>query len=291
MQSIGSAFLFGGLAAGVSKTVVAPVETIKLLLQNQNALVSSGVIARPYNGIWDCLRRTVTNDGFLALWQGNTLNVLRYFPTQICNFAIKDSLRSLIPKRSEGYYMWFIGNTLTGTVAGAISLLFVYPMDYVRTRLGVNVANVAGQRKFSGAFDVLAATVASQGITGCYRGFWISVVGIFVYRASYFGLYDTTMAVIPAEYKKGFLMRFLLGLAVTTAAGLITYPLDTIRRRMMMSVGEPVVFHSAYSCTKYIIENEGVIALFEGAIANTLRGLAGAAVLVIWDNITSPMKK
>jgi solute carrier family 25 (adenine nucleotide translocator) protein 4/5/6/31 len=72
----------------------------------------------------------------VSLWRGNTANVIRYFPTQALNFAFKDYFKSMFNfKKSESYGKWFAGNIASGGLAGASSLLFVYSLDYARTRL------------------------------------------------------------------------------------------------------------------------------------------------------------
>jgi solute carrier family 25 (adenine nucleotide translocator) protein 4/5/6/31 len=96
-----------------------------------------------------------------------------------------------------------------------------------------------GERQFNGLVDVYRKTLASDGIAGLYRGFGPSVLGIVVYRGLYFGMYDSIKPVLLVGPLEGnFLASFLLGWAVTTGAGIASYPLDTIRRRMMMTSGE-----------------------------------------------------
>ena len=81
--------------------------------------------------------------------------------------------------------------------------------------------------------------MASDGILGLYRGFGPSVLGIVVYRGLYFGMYDSIKPVLLVGPLEGsFIASFLLGWTVTTGAGVASYPLDTIRRRMMMTSGE-----------------------------------------------------
>ena len=76
-------------------------------------------------------------------------------------------------------------------------------------------------------------------VMGLYRGFGPSVVGIIVYRGLYFGMYDSLKPVVLiGALEDNFLASFLLGWTVTTGAGIASYPLDTIRRRMMMTSGE-----------------------------------------------------
>lgn len=76
-------FLMGGVSAAVSKTAAAPIERVKLLIQNQDEMIKSGRLSEPYKGIGDCFKRTIKEEGFGSLWRGNTANVIRYFPTQV----------------------------------------------------------------------------------------------------------------------------------------------------------------------------------------------------------------
>ena len=129
-----------------------------------------------------------------------------------------------------------------GKAAGATSLLFVYSLDYARTRLANDAKSASkggGGRQFNGLVDVYRKTLKTDGIAGLYRGFMPSVAGIIVYRGLYFGMYDSIKPVVLVGALEGnFLASFLLGWTVTTGAGVCSYPLDTIRRRMMMTSGE-----------------------------------------------------
>ena len=93
-----------------------------------------------------------------------------------------------------------------------------------------------GKRQYNGLVDVYKKTIASDGIAGLYRGFAISCVGIFIYRGLYFGIYDTAKPIFIGE-GGSFMASFILGWAVTVVSGLASYPIDTIRRRMMMTSG------------------------------------------------------
>ncbi|KAK3345751.1 mitochondrial carrier domain-containing protein [Neurospora tetraspora] len=283
-------FLMGGVSAAVSKTAAAPIERIKLLVQNQDEMIRAGRLDRRYNGIIDCFKRTTADEGMMALWRGNTANVIRYFPTQALNFAFRDKFKQMFgfKKDKDGYWKWMAGNLASGGAAGATSLLFVYSLDYARTRLANDAksAKKGGERQFNGLVDVYRKTIASDGIAGLYRGFGPSVAGIVVYRGLYFGLYDSIKPVLlVGDLKNNFLASFALGWCVTTAAGIASYPLDTIRRRMMMTSGEAVKYKSSFDAASQIIAKEGVKSLFKGAGANILRGVAGAGVLSIYDQL------
>ncbi|KAG7450571.1 mitochondrial carrier, partial [Guyanagaster necrorhizus] len=286
-------FLMGGVSAAVAKTSAAPIERIKLLVQNQDEMIKQGRLATPYKGVTDAFKRTYADEGLLSLWRGNTANVIRYFPTQALNFAFKDYFKALFGfKKNEGYWKWFAGNVASGGAAGASSLLFVYSLDYARTRLANDAksAKGGGERQFNGLVDVYKKTLASDGIAGLYRGFVPSVVGIIVYRGLYFGVYDSLKPVVLIGPLEGsFLASFGLGWGVTVGAGLASYPLDTIRRRMMMTSGSGVNYKSMFDAGSQIIAKEGVKSLFKGAGANILRGVAGAGVLSLYDKLQEVM--
>ncbi|POS76474.1 ADP,ATP carrier protein [Diaporthe helianthi] len=283
-------FLMGGVSAAVSKTAAAPIERIKLLIQNQDEMLKQGRLDRKYNGIADCFRRTAADEGVMSLWRGNTANVIRYFPTQALNFAFRDKFKKMFAfkKEKDGYAKWMAGNLASGGAAGATSLLFVYSLDYARTRLANDAksAKKGGERQFNGLVDVYRKTLASDGIAGLYRGFGPSVAGIVVYRGLYFGMYDSLKPVLlTGTLANNFLASFALGWTVTTGAGIASYPLDTVRRRMMMTSGEAVKYASSLDAFRQIVAKEGVKSLFKGAGANILRGVAGAGVLSIYDQL------
>jgi len=272
-------FMLSGVAAAVSKTAAAPIERVKLLVQNQGEMLKQGTLTEPYKGVLDCTAKTMKSEGIIAFWRGNTANVIRYFPTQALNFAFKDTVKALFStSKNAPNYEKFAKNILSGGCAGSLSLAFVYSLDYCRTRLANDAKTKSGTRQYNGMFDVYAKTIKSDGIQGLYRGFVISCVGIFIYRGMYFGLYDTIKPIVLGE-NASLLLSFLLGWIVTVTAGLMSYPIDTVRRRMMMTSGQAVKYKNSMDCAVQVVKNEGTMSLMKGAGANILRGIAGAGVL------------
>jgi len=276
-------FMLSGVAAGVSKTAAAPIERVKLLVQNQDEMIKQGRLDKPYKGVIDCTTRVLKTEGIIPFWRGNLANVLRYFPTQALNFAFKDTVKALFATpKSAPQWQKFATNIASGGCAGTMSLLFVYSLDYARTRLANDAKGKGGERQFNGLIDVYVKTLKSDGIQGLYRGFTISAVGIFIYRGMYFGLYDTLKPLVLGA-DAGVFLSFFLGWAVTVTAGLMSYPIDTIRRRMMMTSGAAVKYKNSLDCGMQVIKNEGFMSLMKGAGANILRGVAGAGVLAGFD--------
>jgi solute carrier family 25 (adenine nucleotide translocator) protein 4/5/6/31 len=251
-------------------------------------MIKAGTLTEKYKGIGDCFSRVMKEEGTYALWKGNAANVLRYFPTQALNFAFKDSIKKMFGRnKKDGYTMWFLSNMASGGLAGSLSLSFVYSLDYCRTRLANDSKNAkkGGEKQFNGIKDVYVKTYATDGLAGLYRGFTISCVGIFIYRGLYFGIYDSVKGIMPSNLANNFFASFMLGWGVTIGAGLASYPIDTIRRRMMMTSGQAVKYKGSIDCGMQIVKAEGMKSLFKGAGANILRGVAGAGVLACYDEL------
>ena len=288
-------FLAGGISGAVAKTCTAPIERVKLLIQTQDAnpKIISGEVKR-YTGIVDCFTRVAKEQGINAFWRGNLTNIIRYFPTQAFNFAFKDSIKAMFPKvdKNTEFGKFFMINMASGGLAGAGSLMIVYPLDYARTRLASDVG--AGKQQFSGLIDCLKKTVQSSGIGGLYNGIGVSVVGIIPYRGVYFGLFDTLSGYNPYQKSENNLFRatskFACAQTSAIAAGYASYPFDTVRRRLQMQSEKPEsewVYKGTADCFSKIVKDEGMSALFKGAGANALRTVGAALVLVLYSEITA----
>lgn len=279
----------GGVAAGISKTAVAPIERVKLLLQTQdsNPMIKSGEVPR-YTGIVDCFVRVAREQGVSSYWRGNLANVIRYFPTQAFNFAFKDTFKNMFPKYSpkQDFWKFFACNLASGGLAGASSLLIVYPLDFARTRLAADVGS-GKAREFTGLIDCLKKVAGRGGPMALYQGFGVSVQGIIIYRGAYFGLFDTAKGMIFEDEKNAnFFMRWAVAQTVTAVAGVVSYPFDTVRRRLMMQSGSSEkMYKGTIDCWGKILRDEGGKAFFKGAWSNVLRGAGGALVLVLYDEV------
>ena len=73
---------------------------------------------------------------------------------------------------------------------------------------------------------------------------------------------------------------------VVASSGIVSYPFDTVRRRLMMQSGRGEKLYSGtVDCFAKILAKEGPKAFFKGAGANILRGTGGALVLIGYEQI------
>merc|ERR1711907_107789 len=139
-------------------------------------------------------------------------------------------------------------------------------------------------------------TIKGGGFFSMYNGFGVSVVGIVAYRGPYFGLFDTMKEMNPYKKDKGpigLLSKFCIAQSVAIIAGFISYPFDTVRRRLQMQSERPKsdwVYKGTMHCFGKIMKDEGTGALFKGAGANALRTVGSALVLVMYGEIKTMLE-
>ncbi|PKA57287.1 putative ADP,ATP carrier protein [Apostasia shenzhenica] len=284
----------GAMMGGMVHTVVAPIERAKLLLQTQegNAAILglSGLPRKDrFRGMFDCIFRTVREEGVLSLWRGNGTSVLRYYPSVALNFSLKDLYRAMLrgeesSSGANGFTSAATVNFLAGAAAGCTTLVLIYPLDIAHTRLAADIGR-SDSRQFRGIYHFLQTIHKKDGIRGIYRGLPASLHGMIVHRGLYFGGFDTAKEFLVSE-NSSLLTRWITAQFVTTTAGLISYPLDTVRRRMMMQSGmETRMYSSTLDCWRKIYKMEGLISFYRGAVSNMFRSTGAAAVLVLYDEV------
>lgn len=285
-------FALGGVSGAVAKTLTAPIERIKLVIQTQDAnpKIRSGEVPR-YTGIGNCGSRIMAEQGFKRFWDGNLTNCIRYFPTQAFNLAFKDTFKKMFPKYNPQteFAQFFGANLVSGGLAAAGSMCIVYPLDYSRTRLASDVGS--GKKTFSGLLDCMKKTAAGPGgFMALYTGFGVSVVGIVGYRGLQLGCFDTITGINPWKKDKGLMGAVTTFAAAQTAITIgagATYPFDTVRRRLQMQSEKPVeehIYKGTKHCFTKIASEEGLAkGLYKGFVANIIRSIGGALVLVLYD--------
>lgn len=287
----------GGISGAVSKTITAPLEKVKLAIQNQdsNPRVLSGEMKR-YTGMGDCFKRHVTELGASSLWRGNVANCIRYVPTAAFNLAFKDNIKKLFPKynKDTDFGKFAMAQVGSGAAAGGATNTLVYPLIYVRTVLGADLGKV---KKYNSMLDCLVKTVKSNGVVSLYNGIGPSTVGIVVYRGAQFGLQDTIKAFNP--YQKdftaiGLVSKFIVAQIAVSVSGIVAYPFDTMQRRLQIEASKPEaeqVYKGMADCFSKILAAEGPGGFFKGALANVLRGTGAAIVLVLYDEIMNALER
>ena len=171
-------------------------------------------------------------------------------------------------------------NYLGGAAAGLTTRTLLYPLEFARTRLSSQVGP-----KSIGILGCLSEALAKEGLRGIYKGALVSLIGVTVFRSTYFGLFDTFK-----EHTDNSIERWGLSYLSTLAAIALTYPSDTVRRRLMVTARSGNKYGGFMDCAKQIWRREGATGFFCGAPTILLQSVTGATVYFIFDRILKDVK-
>ncbi|XVF88390.1 hypothetical protein PTKIN_Ptkin19aG0047300 [Pterospermum kingtungense] len=236
----------GAIAGAVSRTALAPLETIKTHLMVGNC---GNSMSEVFNSI-------MRSEGWKGLFRGNLVNVIRIAPSKAIElFAYETVKKQLTPESGEQPKLLLPASFIAGAIAGVSSTLCTYPLELLKTRLTV-------KEDYRNLLDAVVKIVQAEGAAGLYKGLTPSLIGVVPYAASNYFAYDT----LRKAYKKAFkteeignIMTLLIGSAAGAISSSATFPLEVARKQMQ--AGEYLnMLHALTS----IVEKEGVRGLYKG---------------------------
>ncbi|XP_022721120.1 mitochondrial adenine nucleotide transporter ADNT1-like [Durio zibethinus] len=299
--SICKSLVAGGVAGGVSRTAVAPLERLKILLQVQNPH------SIKYNGTIQGLKYIWKTEGFRGMFKGNGTNCARIIPNSAVKFfSYEEASRGILY-----LYRQLSGNEdarLTpllrlgaGACAGIIAMSATYPMDMVRGRLTVQTEK--SPRQYRGIFHALSTVLKEEGPRALYKGWLPSVIGVVPYVGLNFAVYESLKDWLIKSKAFGLVedselsvtTRLACGAAAGTVGQTVAYPLDVIRRRMQM-VGwkdaasvvtgdgkskAPLEYTGMVDAFRKTVRYEGFGALYKGLVPNSVKVVPSIAIAFV----------
>mmetsp|Transcript_9078 Transcript_9078/g.29835 ORF Transcript_9078/g.29835 Transcript_9078/m.29835 type:complete len:374 (-) Transcript_9078:240-1361(-) len=287
----------GAIAGGCSKTITAPLDRMKILVQ---------VKEKPFNFAKTpaLLREIVRTDGFWALWRGNTATLARILPYSGIHYAAHEALEdSLLERRRRisgpDASTSASDRFLAGAGAGAASTICTYPLDLLRARMAVMEGAHAGTPNLMAAARSLASETGSGGPARFFRGLGPALIGIVPYSGVTWLTYQTLRDSGGRDYGPagkawgndpggyGYEAKKLLSGALAGLVGQsVTYPLDVVRRRMQVSRGATLA-----TVVAHLLETEGARGFLKGLSLNWVKGpIATSVSLVVFDSLKAIVK-
>ncbi|EIE21007.1 mitochondrial carrier [Coccomyxa subellipsoidea C-169] len=256
--------LMAGAAAGaLSRTAVAPLETLRL-----QAMVGQSKAPN----LMAAARGIVASSGVAGLYRGNLVNVLRSAPQKSLDFFAFDMFKGLL--RAKGARTPLPVFAAAG-MAGAASSALLYPLEVVRSRITCDTLGLYG-----GTGHTLRRIVREEGFGALYRGIGPSVAAIIPEAAITYGLFDTLKrgyARVGGRGEAGVLPSISFGVVSAFVGQLVAFPLETVSRRMQVGgcSSEALGF---LPTLRDIVRKDGALALYKGVGAASLRVIPMAVV-------------
>lgn len=186
----------------------------------------------------------------------------------------------------------FANSFLSAALAGCTSITLLYPIGLARTKLALDVGQK--NRKFpNGMRDVFRHSIQTNGMGSLFQGYGVALASVSLYRMIHLGGYDyikTEMFQrngLPTDAdatRLSFGERFVAAQVVSMTASTVHYPLDSVRRRLMMqSDAEMKHYRNTMDCFAQIYMHEGVRGCFRGLGTSYIRSVGAALLLVSYD--------
>lgn len=274
----------GGAAGGFAKTVVAPLERIKILRQTRYGNFQS-------LGVMRSLQFILNSEGILGLFKGNGASVIRVVPYAALHFMAYEQYRRWIidhyPLASSGAAV----DLLAGSVAGGTAVLCTYPLDLARTRLAYQVSDASrGISVYKGIGDVFSKVLKESGFKGLYRGVGPTLSGMLPYAGLKFYIYEKLKGSLPDEGQNSVSAKLACGAVAGLVGQTFTYPLDVVRRQMQVQIAGPTKqgYTSTFDGLVSIVRLQGPRQLFAGLSINYIKLVPSVAIsFATYDGLKS----
>ncbi|KAF8393603.1 hypothetical protein HHK36_021847 [Tetracentron sinense] len=278
----------GGTAGAFAKTVVAPLERTKILLQTRTEGFHS-------LGVYQTLKKLLKHEGVKGFYKGNGASVLRIVPYAALHFMTYEQYRCWILNNYSALGTGPVIDLVAGSAAGGTAVLLTYPLDLARTKLAYQVTDMRGsfrtgmssfpsQPAYQGIKDVFKIVYKQGGVRALYRGIGPTLVGILPYAGLKFYIYEKLKTHVPEEHQKSIIMRLSCGALAGLFGQTFTYPLDVVRRQMQVESLQPSIqrsdarYKSTMEGLTTIIHKQGWRQLFAGLSINYMKIVPSVAI-------------
>jgi len=274
----------GACAGTVTKTIVAPMERIKMLFQirGQRLATAGGQgVPKNFGSPIEVTRRIVQQEGVWALYRGNGANVARIIPNCALKFAFNDVFKNMVKRPGQTNSDLSVMQLLScGAAGGILQVVATNPIEVVRTRL--TMSNELGGGGYRGIVHCGTETVKIEGWIALYKGLTPAILTTVPYIACQMTFYDLFKRVYPqnSDGSTSTLWSLAAGASAGLCAQTLCYPGDTMRRQLQTNGigGEKPLYSGAVDCFKQILKREGVAGFYRGLPINVVKCIPEAGI-------------
>ncbi|KAI1845102.1 hypothetical protein JX265_002812 [Neoarthrinium moseri] len=274
-QPVTAAFCGGGVAGAVSRTVVSPLERLKILYQVQSAGRNEYKLS-----VGKALAKMWKEEGWRGFMAGNGTNCIRIVPYSAVQFGSYNLYKRHFFEQTPGAGLSPLERLVCGGIAGITSVFFTYPLDIVRTRLSIQTASFAAlgdrPKTLPGMWPTMVAMYKEEGgIRALYRGIVPTVAGVAPYVGLNFMTYEYVRKILTPEgdQNPSAVRKLLAGGISGAVAQTCTYPFDVLRRRFQINTmsGMGYQYKGIFDAVRVIVTQEGIRGLYKGLVPNLLK--------------------
>ncbi|CAG9855268.1 unnamed protein product [Phyllotreta striolata] len=271
----GEYFVCGGFGGICTVIVGHPLDTIKVRLQTM-PIPKPGEVPL-YAGTWDCMKKTVRNEGFKGLYKGMgapLVGVAPIFAISFMGFGVGKKVFGPNDGTCLNYKQLFAA----GAFSGIFTTLIMAPGERIKCLLQIQQGS--NTKMYNGPLDVVKKLYKQGGISSIYRGAGATLLRDIPASGMYFLTYEAIKEYLTKNGESpSILGTIIAGGTAGTANWLIGMPPDVLKSRLQTA--PEGTYTGIRDVFRQLIKSEGPAALYKGLIPVLLRAFpANAACFV-----------
>eukprot|EP00052_Salpingoeca_macrocollata_P003123 m.34321 g.34321 ORF g.34321 m.34321 type:complete len:308 (-) comp13041_c0_seq2:51-974(-) len=281
----------GGISGCVSRTLVSPLERLKILAQVQYVAlkVDHGAVrpAKKYNGIFPALRLIYKEEGWLGFYKGNAANCIRVFPYVGIQFVMFEKLKGWLKlyRNDPHHKPTGVERLFVGGLSGVVSVTFTYPLDTIRGRL--TAQGGLTKTAYRGIVHAGIEMTKTEGWRSLYRGFAPAAIGIAPYVGVNYLTFESLKDLVPHEpdtNAPNAVWTAVCGGVAGTSGQTVAFPFDVLRRRFQLKTPDGKRLYSGvWNAVSTIVREEGLRGLYAGYWVNFVK-VVPTIMTMFWVN-------
>jgi len=275
-------FSFTFTTTSVTKSIVAPAERVKLLMQTQD--VNPDIPKdRPLTTVPGTYFKVKTQYGYSSNFRGNGVNTFKTFVAQLSKYALLSKFARASPLAvAGGGSSVAMNHYMAGGLGEALALFLVYPfeMAYTKQSSALGTATL-------GFFWPIWETFREHGFFAIYSGFSVALAGVFLQQYFSKTVRKTFENVVAKQaWRQVILWRLAASFICSAAVGILMHPIETIKRKLIVQTrNKERTYTGPFDCIWKTYKRDGIRGFFRGVTVNIYKGLAACAVVYAIDSL------
>lgn len=265
--------LCGGVSGAVSRTLTAPFDRVKTILQ-----VSSE--SNGHNSVRAVLRNVYSQEGVKAFWRGNGLNVVKIAPESACKLCLFEKCKAFVLQDASRGKLSTQERLACGGFSGLCAQVLIYPLELLKTRM-------AASSQSQSVVSMCRNIVQKEGVRAFYQGMGTSCLGVVPFAAIDLTVYDLLSSRLRDSNKMSNLATVVCASVSCITAASVCYPLQVARTRLQVDGvnGQAKRYKGLKDCLTTMARTEGLRSFYKGFTPTLLKVIPAVSISwVVYEN-------
>ncbi|XP_076810899.1 mitochondrial glutamate carrier 1-like isoform X1 [Clavelina lepadiformis] len=257
----------GGIAGLTGVACTFPIDLAKTRLQNQPVVNGR----KMYNGLYDCIKTVLRNEGLRGLYQGSLPNLALIIPEKTIKLVANDCFRNYLS--DDGRKISVANQLIAGAGAGCCQVIITSPMEMMKI-YGQDAGRISALSGGSVATVEPAYKIVWRkfGVFGFYKGVRATLLRDIPFSMIYFPLffYLNNLGFDDLSTRAPFHVTLVSAIIAAGVAAMTVMPADVVKTRLQSIHHTTRNYNGILDCFRQMYKEEGLRTFMRGAQARAV---------------------